>query len=124
MNARFVDPRNLPALPSLMRVLDDGLIEADVAACTSEGVSATDVTRTIELLNLNARRLRTARERRWRALNEEWEQSFGDPDEMRGAARRELLPDGGRLRRFFTTTRCYFGLVAERVLQEQPRGWI
>ncbi len=33
VNGEFVDPRNLPAVPSLIRVLDDGRIEADVAAC-------------------------------------------------------------------------------------------
>ena len=29
------EPRSLPALPSLVRVFDDGRIEADAAACTS-----------------------------------------------------------------------------------------
>ena len=41
-----------------MRVLEDGAIEADHEACTSAGVPANRVTRTIEVLNLNAERLR------------------------------------------------------------------
>ena len=124
VHADCVDPRDLPALPSLMRVLDDGAIEADPEACTSVGVPAARVTRTIEVLNLNAERLRLARERRWSALNGEWGDFFDDPDLMHRAARSELLPTDGRLRKFFTTSRCYFGPVAERVLDEQPRAWI
>lgn len=121
-----LEPRNLPALPSLVRVFDDGRIEADAAACASLGASPEDVNRTIEMLNLNARRLRVARERRWRALNDEWGDWAGlsDRDHLHGAARRELLPDHGRLPQFFTTARSYFGPVAERVLGEAPQAWI
>lgn len=123
-DGEFVDPRELPSVPSLVRVLDDGTIEANTAACTSEDVPVTDVVRTIELLNLNAERLRRERERHWRALNCEYGELVGDPDEMSRAARRELLPVDSRLPDFFTTTRSYFGPVAERVLDEQPRAWI
>ena len=123
-DAEFVDPRTLPALPSLTRVLDDGRIEADAEACVSTGMAASRLTRTIELLNLNAERLRVARERHWNALNDEWGNLFGDPEVMEEAARRELLPDGGRLPKFFTTSRCYFAPVSERVLDEQPRAWV
>ena len=63
-----------------------------------------------------------ARERRWTALNDEWGDFLNDPELMHEAAKSELLPEEGRLRKFFTTSRCYFGLVAERVLGEQPRG--
>ena len=76
---------------------------------------------------LNARRLRIARERRWRALSDawgEWTERLSDPDQMHEAARRELLPANGRLSQFFTTARSYFGPLAERVLDEPPRAWI
>ena len=122
-NGTFIDPRDLPALPSLVRVLDDGAIEADAAACADQEVPANRVTLTIQVLNLNAERLRVARQRHWDALRDAWGDFFGDPDMMLRAARSELLPRGGRLRRFFTTSRCYFGLVAERVLDEPPRAW-
>lgn len=122
-SGEFVDPRELPELPSVVRVLDDGRVEADAVACESEGVSADDVARTIEVLNLNARRLLVARERRWRGLSDAWRDLL-DPDEMQVAARSELLPAGGELQQFFTTTRCYFGPAAERVLGERPRAWI
>ena len=124
MPREFVDPRDLPALPSLTRVLDDGRIEADMAACTSAGFSVGDVNRTIEVLNLNARRLRIARERRWRALNEAWGERLDDSELTYKAARSELLPADGRLPEFFTTARCFFGPLAERVLNEPPRAWI
>ena len=119
-----MDPRDLPALPSLIRVLDDGRIEADMAACTSAGVSAGDVNRTIEVLNLNARRLRIARARHWTALNEAWGEPLGDSELRYKAARSELLPVDGRLPEFFTTARCFFGPLADRVLDEPPREWI
>lgn len=73
---------------------------------------------------MNAERLRLARERRWSALNGEWGDFFDDPELMHQAARNELLPMSGRLQKFFTTGRCYFGPVAERVLAKQPRAWI
>lgn len=123
-NGEFVDPRELPEIPSVVRVLDDGSIEADAAACESEGVSADDVVRTIELLNLNARRLLVAREKRWRGLSEAWRELLDDLDEMQMAARSELLPVDGRLPAFFTTSRSFFAPAAESVLVEQPREWV
>ena len=123
-DSEFMDPRALPEFPSLIRVLDDGQVEADPEACGSEGMSATSVTLTIELLNLNARRLRVARAKRWRALNDEWGERLADTEEMQRAARIEVLPVDGRLPEFFTTSRSYFGPAAERVLQEQPRTWV
>ena len=124
VNREFLDPRDLPALPSLTRVLDDGRLEADPQACESRDMAAACVTSTIEILNLNAERLRLERERHWSALSDEWGNLFGDLEVMGEAARRELLPDGDRLPKFFTTSRCYFGPVGERVLDEQPRAWI
>ena len=125
MNGEFMDPRDLPALSSLTRVLDDGRIAADAVACASEGVAVTRVTRTIEILNLNAERLRVAREQHWQAVNDEWGHHFDDVSVMAAAARMELSPDGeNRLRRFFTTTRCYFAPVSEQILEEHPRTWI
>lgn len=120
----FMDPRELPALPSLVRVLDDGTIEADAEACAAQEVPEDGVTSTIQVLNLNAERLRVARRQHWDALRDMWSGSFGEPDVVLHAARSELLPQDGQLRKFFTTSRCYFGPLAEQVLDEQPRAWI
>ena len=59
----FIDPRTLPALPSLTRVNFDGRIEASRAACKTSGVAVGKVEKTIEILGLNTERLRRARER-------------------------------------------------------------
>ena len=120
----FMDPRELPALPSLVRVLDDGAIEVDAAACAAQEVPEDRVTSTIQVLNLNAERLRVTRRQHWDALHDAWGESFGGPDLILRAASSELLPRDGQLRKFFTTSRCYFGPVADRVLDEQPRAWI
>ena len=119
----FIDPRILPALPSLTRVSDDGEIEADENACQMAGFLPDHVTRTIDILKLNERRLRLAREELWNDLEEESGQIDYD---MRDAWMRSVLvpDDDGRLSPFFTTTRSYFGPVAEHVLGQQPQTWI
>ena len=124
-DADFVDPRTLPALPSLLRVGYDGRVEADRAACQEAEQSAETVNRSIEILGLNVERLRVARERRWRALEDGWREHLGDPEVMEEAARGELLPqaDGG-LPRFFTTSRSYFAPWGELILEQEPREWI
>ena len=120
----FLDPRELPEYPSLVRVRDNGLLEVDDGACQAAGVLLHRVGRTIEILNLNAERLRLARQK-WRSDLVEAAQRAGEADRMIAWIRAVLSPDpDGRLSRFFTTSRCYFGPVAERILDEQPQAWI
>lgn len=126
----FVDPRTLPAAPSLARVQENGRLEADEPACNSAGFRSDHMTRTIEILNLNAERLRLAREKRWSDLTELSEDIGEDPDEVREWVRSVLTPDeNGRLLPFFTTSRCYFesltgGPLSEAILAEVPQAWI
>ena len=126
----FIDPRILPALPSLVKVIDNGLIEADENACQMAGFLSDHVTRTIEILNLNAEWLRSLRENRWNGLNEEWQQidDIDDPDEMNKWIRDLLTPnENGQLASFFTTTRSYFDTftpLSETILAQQPQTWI
>ena len=123
----FVDPRKLPALPSLLRVVDDGQIEADETTCERAGFPADRLTRTIEILNLNAERLRLQREKRWIGLQEESGRidDPDNPDMMKTWIRHLLTPDENeRLNPFFTTTRSYFGALAERILVEESPKWI
>ena len=125
VDADFIDPRTLPALPSLLRVNFEGRIEADMDACETCGIAADKVEKTIDILGLNVERLRRAREARWNALSENWAANIGNPQVMESAARVELLPDKEhQLRRFFTTSRSYFGAYGERILDEQPRVWV
>ena len=119
-----IDPRTLPALPSLLAVRYDGRIEADTQACQSAQTAA-DVEETIKVLGLNVERLRRARERRWRHLMDIWHLLLGDALVMSEAARRELLPSpDGRLREFFTTRRSFFGKYGEEILAVTPRDWL
>ena len=121
----FVDPRTLPDLPSLTRVQPDGRIEVDEDACTATGIPSGNIEKTIELLQLNTERLRIARERHWEALSDSWGQDYDNPETMNLAACAELLPDEkGGLRRFFTTSRTYFGGYGENILMKEPREWI
>lgn len=123
-DSQLLDPRQLPALPSLLTVRNDGRIEADDNACQSEDEVAR-VEKTIEILGLNVERLRAARERRWRDLLDVWESHFQSEDEMTEGARRTLLPNqSGRLAPFFTTRRSFFGRYGEHVLSLQPEGWV
>ena len=121
----FVDPRTLPALPSLTRVRFDGEITADEAACSDAAIDTGRVKKTIDILGLNVERLRLAREKRWRALSDNWREHFDDPQVMMEAARGELVPgDDAHRPRFFTTSRSYFAPVAEEILAEAPQAWI
>ena len=46
-------------------------------------------------------------------------------EEMDAWARYTLKPDeNGLLAPFFTTTRCYFAPLSERILEEEPGSWI
>ena len=120
----FLDPRQLPALPSVVRVYDDGELSPNPTACQESGLDLTHVERTIEILRLNVARLRNARADRWRALRNDLTHYGDDEALVRAAARRELFPnESGRLPPFFTTTRSFFGEVAEDVLDEPGLPW-
>ena len=120
----FVDPRELPDLPSLTRVRPNGRIEADTGACETAGWSANDVEETIRILGLNVRRLQRARRDYWSNLSKQMPEYRDHPDAMENWARSRLLPQNGNLSKFFTASRSYFGELGERVLVEEPRDWI
>ena len=112
-------------MPALLQVRPDGIIVADGAACATSAIPVQRVHKTIDVLQLNVERLRLARQNRWNELKEQWDPYRSDSEVMRAAARRELLYGNDyTLPAFFTTARSYFGLLAERILAEQPRTWI
>ena len=120
----FIDPRTLPVTPSLAKVMENGRIEVDEEACRIACFAPEHVALTIEVLNLNAERIRFAREKRWNDLVEVSE-GIDDPEKMDVWVRSVLMPDeDGRLAPFFTTTRCYFHPLGERILAEDPHAWI
>ena len=77
----FIDPRMLPARPSLTKILHNGRITVNEEACESEDIPPDRVRRTIEILNLNAERLRLARTKYWNDLVDRSKQ-YDDSDKM------------------------------------------
>ena len=121
----FIDPRDLPSLPSLLKVQPNGIIVADDAACADTGMDANQIRKTIEILGLNVERLRQERESRWNNLEAAWGSLGNDDEALNEGARKELLPPNGSiLPKFFTTARSYFGKRGERILTEPPQSWI
>ena len=120
----FLDPRELPPAPPMLKVREDGFIQLNDDACSAAGFAAEDARRSVEALNLNANRLRHARRRLWDDLVDV---SAGVLNEtgMTTWIRTVLTPDEhGRLAPFFTTSRSYFGRAGERILARQPQEWI
>jgi len=121
----FIDPRDLPSLPTLVRVNFEGLIEADVDSCKDCKVDQRKVQKTIEILGLNVERLRLKRENLWNALTDNWKSDFQNPKSMEEGAKVELLPNTcNELLNFFTTRRSFFGTYAESVLSKPPQNWV
>ena len=119
----LIDPRHLPTAPVFI-VLVDGRLEADADACASSGLSLEHLTRTIETLGLNVRRLREARRQFTDALIDRVA-AIGDEDTKRRWIRALLSPNAeGNLRRFFSTSRSYFGPLAERALETMSETWV
>lgn len=119
----FLDPREVPALPSLTRVRPSGHLEVVRESCATAGLDPSRVERTIAILGLNVERLRRARRRRWVLLDRQWRPHRDDAEVMAEGARDALLTED-RLPRFFTTVRSFFGEAAETVLAESPEDWV
>ena len=126
-----LDPRDLPAVPSLLRVRSSGEIDADDSACESTGIPADDIRDTIKILGLNVRRLRQAREKHRRALADAVSKNLNTlggispAATLEAMAREKLLPNADNaIPKFFTTVRSYFGPLAESILAEPPQSWI
>jgi uncharacterized protein (TIGR02646 family) len=126
----FLDPRSVPAFPSLFSVNEDGVLSADPASCAAQSVDVTSVEKHILGLRLNVGRLRNQREAVRAALTQTY-QIFSElqqptfQQQLIAFAESQLLPDGSnRLSPFFTTTRSFFGPVAEQILEQPPHAWI
>ena len=121
----FIDPRDLPAFPSLFRVELNGEIRADETGCAQAGVPAESVENTIAFLGLNVSRLRRAREKYLNELDIVANGNLDNPRAVATEARLMLLPNyDGQLPKFFTASRSYFGLLGENILAELPQAWI
>ena len=126
----FLDPRQIPATPSLVQVNSGGRVESEPSACAGHAVSKADVDAHIVALRLNVERLRIQREAVWDELTKFYVNLAHEPEETRhdlvfALAERRLLPrPDGSLAAFFSTTRSFFGPVAETILMQSPQRWI
>ncbi|CAK0742068.1 TIGR02646 family protein [Azospirillaceae bacterium] len=116
----ILDPRMFPKMPSIVYVSSlEGEMKVNKVACQQYSFDPKQVEETIKLLGLNCPRLKGARKKRWKNLEEVTKDKVKDSNFLRKFAHKELqLKEGGRLQRFFTTTRTFFGREAERVLAE------
>jgi uncharacterized protein (TIGR02646 family) len=127
--AEILKPSELPAFPCIFQVFDNGRIRADSAACAQVGIEIETVEATIRELNLDCERLRIARSTVWEELLGLLPETVGDDaadyDALKSFAEPYLLPElDGRLGRFFTTVRSFFGEIGDRILRETDVDWI
>lgn len=74
---------------------------------------------TIDTLNLNSAFLITRRRQWWNELDELFEEHLKKSWSLSDLAAVELVPSAGKLNRFFSLTRQFFGPVAEQTLHQQ-----
>lgn len=118
---KYIDPRDIPSTPALLRVLADGYVETCKDTCIKLGISPSFVDEHIDHLGLNVGRLRNQR----RKIMLAFEIPDVDGDTLIALARRELLPDANaNLSPFFSTTRSFFGLLAESILAQANEIWV
>ncbi|MXY53198.1 MAG: TIGR02646 family protein [Gammaproteobacteria bacterium] len=123
-DADFLDPRELPSSPSLMRVRSDGEIVPDEDACAEAAIETARVAKTIRILGLNVARLREARRVQRGLALDDHDGCSGDTGRIRATAQSWLLLDrGGRLPAFFTTVRGVFGRTGEQILAAPGQPW-
>jgi uncharacterized protein (TIGR02646 family) len=117
-----LDPRSLPVGESLFKVTPDGRVIVDAMACENHGIDVGAASQARDVLGLDNQRLRNARKKIMGALAA---YNSATPTEIEAAARDNLLPGNhGQLNPWFTTSRSYFGAIAEKILAETPQDWI
>jgi len=126
----LLDPRLVPALPSLVEVTPSGELIPDPNACAQHGIAETAVETHVRRLGLNVGRLRINRVAVWNALQAAADEiahveAVALPSRLRRFASDLLLPDANdRLSAYFTTIRSFFGPVAKGILNIPPHEWI
>ncbi|WP_295389194.1 retron system putative HNH endonuclease [uncultured Thiodictyon sp.] len=104
-----------PECSRFFAYLSDGRVEP------ANGLSVDDYDRALytrDLLNLNSPFLVNRRRRWWDELDALLQQHLDEDQSLYHLAAVDLLPINGQLSQFFTTTRQFFGPVAEQVLQD------
>lgn len=95
---------------------------SDGRVVPGQGLTAAERDRaqyTIDTLNLNSPFLLTRRRQWWDELDALYQQHLRDDWNLPDLAAIDLLPTAGKLSRFFSLTRQFFGSIGEQVLQQQ-----
>jgi uncharacterized protein (TIGR02646 family) len=112
---RFVSPHQ-PNCRTFFAYLSDGRI------VPAAGLSPLDEDRaryTIDTLNLNSPYLINRRQQWWDELDQLFEEHLAKGWSLPELAAVDLIPLSGKLSRFFSLTRQFFGAVAEQTLQQR-----
>lgn len=112
---RFVSPHQADC-PRFFAYLSDGRV---IPADNLNAQERDKAHYTIDTLNLNSPYLRTLRQKWWDELDDLFEEHIEKGWSIAHLVALELVPSSGKLRRFFSLTRQFFGTVAEKTLQQQ-----
>jgi hypothetical protein len=120
MEGRLINPLDIPAFPNVFTLRrDTGRLAPDKSACDQAGIRESDLSGTIEALNLNCNRLAQARrniavaiEKRKKALRDKRH----GPEKAVSIMVSQYL--GGKFPEYFTTYRCCLGKAAEDYLRK------
>jgi uncharacterized protein (TIGR02646 family) len=113
--ARFISPHR-PDCRRFFVYVSDGRVVAAVALNVDEKDQAQY---TIDMLNLNSPFLVTRRRQWWNELDRLFQQHLDDGWSLEHLAAVDLVPTHGKLSRFFSLTRQFFGAIAEQTIQTQ-----
>ena len=114
--ALFIHPYH-PNSAAFFQYLSDGRIIAhpDLGESTPAYAQADY---TIAQLNLNSSYLKTLRKNWWQELSDTADVPNFLPDNLGQLAQTDLLPTNGKLNRFFSLTRQFYGPLAEQILTQ------
>lgn len=123
---QVLDPRQFPltaskSLPNLVRISrTTGEITANEAGCAEVGISINEINQTLTALNLSSAGLRLRRKQLWEKLSQKLPPDVVTVDDVKA----QLMPaQDGTLLMFWSTARCYFGGLAEDLLnQDEARA--
>jgi uncharacterized protein (TIGR02646 family) len=115
----ILDPRKIPllpsgpALPAVVTVDDEGVIEPNEEGCKAVGIEKKDVQETLDKLGLNVPRLKLARKNLWDALKK------NEPDLNVELITDQLAPSADKantrvLREFWSTRRCFLNSFSDQ----------
>lgn len=113
--ARFVTPHQ-PDCRRFFAYLSDGRI---VPAAGLDVIGQDRAKYTIDTLNLNSPFLMTRRQQWWDELDQLFQEHTAKGWSLPDLAAVDLIPVGGKLSRFFSLTRQFFGTIADQTLQQQ-----